>query len=193
MTDGIQCPVCQYTRIPRDMDTCPQCDADLTCFRLLDRLSEMPPEPVPAAPESAMEGNAVIQNTPVDREIHPLNSDGPSNRLLRRAFLVLAAMILVLAVFYTFTAYRLSGDMEEVKTVIHENSIRLDRIGSRLSHLVSLHETETSQVQMPMKMPVPERMQPVPRAIQPVLILPKFLKQDGNTRENGNITGIDME
>ena len=34
------CPVCQFAHIPLDSDTCPQCDSDLICFRLLDALPD---------------------------------------------------------------------------------------------------------------------------------------------------------
>ncbi len=34
------CPVCALGHIPEDKAKCPQCDADLTCFKVLDSLSE---------------------------------------------------------------------------------------------------------------------------------------------------------
>jgi hypothetical protein len=34
----IICPVCHFEHISQDRDTCPQCDADLICFKLLDAL-----------------------------------------------------------------------------------------------------------------------------------------------------------
>ena len=33
------CPVCNLDHIPFERDLCPQCDADLTCFKVLDRLA----------------------------------------------------------------------------------------------------------------------------------------------------------
>ena len=36
----ITCPVCHFEHIPRERDTCPQCDSDLVCFKLLDALQE---------------------------------------------------------------------------------------------------------------------------------------------------------
>ncbi len=32
------CPICRFEHIDKDMQQCPQCDADLTCFRVLDAL-----------------------------------------------------------------------------------------------------------------------------------------------------------
>ncbi|MEW5801346.1 MAG: LysM peptidoglycan-binding domain-containing protein [bacterium] len=34
------CPVCGKEQIPQDRQKCPQCNADLTCFQVLDALSE---------------------------------------------------------------------------------------------------------------------------------------------------------
>jgi hypothetical protein len=183
MTDRIQCPVCRFAHIPRDMDTCPQCDADLTCFRLLDRLSDMPQEPAPFAPESATQNTSLIQNMPEDRDTLPLNPDIVPGRHLKLAPLALAALTLVLGVFFLFTAYRLSVDVADVKTVIRENGTRLDRIESRLSHLLSHREKE----------PMPNAMRQVPVAIKPVLIEPESLKKSWKTDERSNVSGIDME
>ncbi len=36
----ITCPVCHFEHIPWERDTCPQCDSDLVCFKLLDALQE---------------------------------------------------------------------------------------------------------------------------------------------------------
>lgn len=33
------CPICRLEHIPQDRETCPQCDADLTCFKALDALA----------------------------------------------------------------------------------------------------------------------------------------------------------
>lgn len=35
-----RCPVCRIEHIPDDRDRCPQCDADLTCFKVLETLRE---------------------------------------------------------------------------------------------------------------------------------------------------------
>jgi len=41
----LKCPVCGLPHISPDRDRCPQCDADLICFRVLDSLPEELPEP----------------------------------------------------------------------------------------------------------------------------------------------------
>jgi len=40
----ITCPVCHFEHIPGERDICPQCDSDLTCFKLLDALQEKKPD-----------------------------------------------------------------------------------------------------------------------------------------------------
>jgi hypothetical protein len=49
MSSEITCPVCKFEHIPHDRDTCPQCDSDLICFRLLETLSDRPGASVPDA------------------------------------------------------------------------------------------------------------------------------------------------
>ena len=39
----IECPVCGKTNLPEDLLQCPQCNADLECFRCLDELQEQVP------------------------------------------------------------------------------------------------------------------------------------------------------
>lgn len=41
MEEEMACPVCEREHIPADQETCPQCEADLTCFRVLDELEEV--------------------------------------------------------------------------------------------------------------------------------------------------------
>jgi len=46
------CPVCRLEHIPVDRNRCPQCDSDLTCFRVLESLQEPEAETTqPAMPE----------------------------------------------------------------------------------------------------------------------------------------------
>lgn len=44
MSSEITCPVCNFAHIPLDEATCPQCDSDLICFKLLDTLGEEKPQ-----------------------------------------------------------------------------------------------------------------------------------------------------
>ena len=40
MTEEIICPICGLERVPSDKEKCPQCDADLTCFKVLNYLPD---------------------------------------------------------------------------------------------------------------------------------------------------------
>ncbi len=52
MMPGTDCPVCRRENIPDDRDRCPQCDSDLTCFRVLETLLEPEAQTAePAMPE----------------------------------------------------------------------------------------------------------------------------------------------
>jgi len=42
VTPETSCPVCGLEHIPPDKTKCPQCDADLTCFKILDSLPDEP-------------------------------------------------------------------------------------------------------------------------------------------------------
>lgn len=43
MVQEISCPVCGFDHIQQDKKQCPQCDADLTCFKVLDSLPNLYP------------------------------------------------------------------------------------------------------------------------------------------------------
>lgn len=49
MTSETTCPICQLEHIDEKQENCPQCDADLTCFRVLEALPEtgVPPSEIP--------------------------------------------------------------------------------------------------------------------------------------------------
>jgi LysM repeat protein len=52
MTLDTDCPVCRLEHISDDRDRCPQCDSDLTCFRVLETLLEPEAQTAePAMPE----------------------------------------------------------------------------------------------------------------------------------------------
>jgi len=52
MSPETDCPVCRLEHVADDRDRCPQCDADLTCFKVLETLQEPESETVePITPE----------------------------------------------------------------------------------------------------------------------------------------------
>ncbi len=230
MTDRIQCPVCQYAQIPRDMDTCPQCDSDLTCFQLLDRLSDKPPEQDPTPQETSTEHMSFSRKMPDERLASSRNPEIPSGIRQKPAIFILAAVTILVAGFFIFLTYRLStvehllqrqhtalmdlvtsgvsleNDsqkqnqilelvrkqeitlaqstrlktyMENVTISIRENGTRLDRIESRLSHLLSHREMDL----------IPDRKKQSPVTIQPILIISEALETDTGSK----VIGIKME
>ncbi len=57
------CPVCHFGHIPRDKDTCPQCDSDLICFKLLDALVDLPTDSKPDPSDKALNQNVVREGS----------------------------------------------------------------------------------------------------------------------------------
>lgn len=45
MAASIVCPICEFDRIACEHEQCPQCDADLTCFKVLDTLAAAAAQP----------------------------------------------------------------------------------------------------------------------------------------------------
>ncbi|MCF8125377.1 MAG: hypothetical protein K9J51_04035 [Desulfotignum sp.] len=190
MTDQIQCPVCQYAHIPRDMETCPQCDSDLTCFQLLDRLSDKPQEQALFPPEAATKEKSAFYDTSDDRETSSLNSNDLSGSHPRLVPLALMALTLVLAGFFIFFTYRFSSVehqllrqqralTQDVKTFMHENRTRMARIESRLSQLLSHREID----------PILNSKKQPQIAIKPILIISEARKTDAGSK----VIEIDME
>lgn len=56
MVQEISCPVCGFDHIQQDKKQCPQCDADLTCFKVLDSL----PDSYPAASRKIQEPRKIL-------------------------------------------------------------------------------------------------------------------------------------
>ncbi len=54
MNSEMICPVCHFGHIPWDKDTCPQCDSDLICFKLLDALADLPTDSKPDPSDKAL-------------------------------------------------------------------------------------------------------------------------------------------
>ncbi|HKL82351.1 MAG TPA: LysM peptidoglycan-binding domain-containing protein [Desulfobacter sp.] len=86
--DGVgTCPICGFSNIPEDQTTCPQCDADLVCFRLLEEGFPVPAVPGTDMPETE---EAVEQAAPSS----PQNSTGA----WRRGIWICAAAMVILAI-----------------------------------------------------------------------------------------------
>ncbi|MBW2368579.1 MAG: hypothetical protein JRH15_11920 [Deltaproteobacteria bacterium] len=51
MISETSCPICRLEHIPSDRDQCPQCDSDLTCFRVLAAMPSLSETAAPNEPE----------------------------------------------------------------------------------------------------------------------------------------------
>ena len=103
----LTCPVCHFTNIPEGSDTCPQCDADLVCFRLLETLSELPANEVVVLPESPEQN--IVQSPDGKRDRIPV--------IMWAAGLLLVLLVLV----FGYTAHRLSimaGTVEQMQSSV---------------------------------------------------------------------------
>ncbi|MCP4689411.1 MAG: LysM peptidoglycan-binding domain-containing protein [Desulfobacterales bacterium] len=112
------CPVCKLDPLPGDPDTCPQCDADLTCFKVLDALPE--PGTAPSAPPSA------------PREIEPRLPGVRGHRpWLLAALLGGVAVILLGMLFYRVVS--LERRLAVQRGALHD---RLDGMENRLADIL---------------------------------------------------------
>jgi hypothetical protein len=94
------CPICGFSNIPEDRANCPQCDADLVCFRLLEEGFPAPSIPGTDMPETE---EAVEQAAPSS----PQNNTGAWGRGIG----ICAAVMVVLAIILISwtTTRRLAG------------------------------------------------------------------------------------
>jgi di/tricarboxylate transporter len=175
------------------METCPQCDADLACFRLLDRLSDNPPEPAPVSVEAATEDRSAFGDISDRRETAAVKSHDLSGSHPRRIPLALMALTLVLSVFFIFFTYRLSA-VEHLLQRQHTILMDLVTSGSSLEN----NPPKRNQVLEPIRKqeiflgemnPIPDRKKRTPVAIQPILIISEALETDPGTK----VIGIIME
>jgi len=171
MAVTVTCPVCHFANIPEGSDTCPQCDADLVCFRLLETLSEEPAH------------EAVVQPERPGQNITHL----PREKKHRIPFIVWSAglILFLLALVFGYAANRFSiiaGTVEQMQSsvtkiaemavddraVIRETGqsvqeLRLTSAGAfeaikKLQETVSTREFETAD---------PPETGPVPQDVSP--------------------------
>ena len=74
MAEEGACPICGFERLQTDQDNCPQCDADLTCFKVLDSIPEELVEPVSEHQSSIVAIRRVPSIAALERESSPESS-----------------------------------------------------------------------------------------------------------------------
>ncbi len=122
MTREINCPVCHFEHIPQDRETCPQCDADLICFRLLDALPDShAASPVVPPGESNGSSSTTTEGAEEGMGEVPGSAEAPPSPSLRPAF---AMGIIILLMSLVITGYALWG----VKAVMERRDVDVGRI-----------------------------------------------------------------
>ncbi len=143
MTEGIDCPVCERHGLTPDCESCPQCDADLTCFQALDLLR------TERIASTAQRGNI------------PSNSSGAGLLVYIAVFgaaLALAALSFVMGRFdrrldgmgtAMVAAIHDKGMEQDVNTVrlhIHKLQVNYEDSFSRMEEVVKSHGAEIKRI-----------------------------------------------
>ncbi len=105
------CPVCKRPNLADGLARCPQCNADLECFDLLDALWEEPTARAPVPPISIAAEERSSETGSRTGELHgsPLPV-GPGARKLGWIAGSASVLLLVLVPFMTFTGSRYLGE-----------------------------------------------------------------------------------
>ncbi len=115
MAEKTDCPICRLEQIPGDVDRCPQCDSDLSCFRVLDAL----PEP---------EAQTTASTAP------PTNPGEPWIAVKRSLFLLAVSVLLgvLVVVLLGLQIYRLNEFVSQASVRRSALNGAVGRIESRL-------------------------------------------------------------
>jgi len=149
MVSENRCPVCRIEHIPDDRDRCPQCDADLTCFKVLETLRE----PAAEKAESAVQ----VIDPPVTRTV------SKSGALFWVISGLLWGMVMVLLGLQTYRITGLQADISQQQTgfndAVRRIEVKLGRIPGH--HDKILLEVTTQMENFPTRL---ERFK-IPRAV----------------------------
>ena len=107
MPDTLTCPVCERSGVPANSESCPQCDADLTCFQALETLAEKSSFP-------AEKSTGPAQGA--ERE----NSSGN-----RRLILLLLLLLLLIGASSLFYILKVKDRVQELKQRVASLTIDL--------------------------------------------------------------------
>ncbi|MEA2083772.1 MAG: LysM peptidoglycan-binding domain-containing protein [Thermodesulfobacteriota bacterium] len=121
MAQEISCPVCGFDHIQRDKEQCPQCDADLTCFKVLDSLPDSYPVAAVNAPES--------------------------RKILFIITWILVGLVGVLSVLHLFDLRHVVSDLSQVETWFEKQGNHAPDPAIKLhERLLGLHERLLDQL-----------------------------------------------
>ncbi|WP_457554171.1 hypothetical protein [Desulfobacula sp.] len=161
MSAELTCPVCHFEHIPKDSESCPQCDSDLVCFRLLEALPDFP------------EGSLVDLSKDVQSAGQETSGSETDEMTESKApwFLIILNMIILLTIacLLGYTAHhfsviqnmvqKLDTDMVRMQTILNKNpkmviktleagTKQMDQLKKRVEELAVTaknHETRLSR------------------------------------------------
>jgi len=123
MSSELTCPVCHFEHIPRDRDSCPQCDSDLVCFKLLDALPDFPGDSLADLPKDAQPAGQQESGPDTDKRA---KSKAPGLPVV-----LVVIILLIIACLLGYTTHRFSAiqtlvqklntDMVLVQDTLHKN------------------------------------------------------------------------
>ncbi len=106
------CPVCGMENISREADRCPQCDADMTCFKVLDTL------PDEIKPRSGMQGPPA---SPAPAEPLRTGQFSKMRSLMPAVMILLMGLILLLTLFQFYRFRKLETLVANQKTELTQS------------------------------------------------------------------------
>ena len=128
MNSEMICPVCHFGHIPRDNDTCPQCDSDLICFKLLDALADLPTDSKPDVCDTAF-------NQTVDQEGSWSDAGRTTKSKTPWVAFLLGGFLLILVCFVGYAGQRflamesmvekIESHMSQMTTAFNKNPNRM--------------------------------------------------------------------
>ena len=172
MSSKLTCPVCHFEHIPRDRDSCPQCDSDLVCFRLLDALPDFSGDSLADLPKDAQPAGQEESGSDTDKGV---KSKTPGLPVVLVVIIVLTIACLLGYMAHRFSAIqtlvqKLNADMVRVQDTLRKNPTtvikalkegtrQMDHLKKRVEELVVAaknHEIHPARI-MPEKITAPER------------------------------------
>ncbi len=131
----VECPVCKRPDLANGLERCPQCNADLECFDLLETLQEQPAGQAPLSPQTTAVAEQPCEDKGSIRELPErptpqapvIRKTGPAMRLS----VVLPLMVLMLTALMAFVGH-------------HYLDERFDRLDGRLEDRLASADNRTT-------------------------------------------------
>ena len=140
MSSEITCPVCQFEHIPHDRDTCPQCDSDLICFRLLDTISDRPVASVPDAEPDIKAVKIHKSKTPWQQVLWRLLilTITCFGVYLGYRFLIMESMVKKIEIDMAQVTYQVNNNPDKIIKAVEVGTEQIDYLEKRVKELTQL-------------------------------------------------------